>query len=135
MKHNCIEFTRSSASFGDVTCKLGQREQINMQTAFLDASHIYGTSSEENEKLRDKNGRGLMEVQQRSDNHNEDLLPASKKKRPSDCLDFRPDTKCFVSGDDRVNQNPVLMSMHTITVREHNRYNNYRNLKKGKKLC
>jgi len=121
MKHNCIEFTRSSASFGDVTCKLGQREQINMQTAFLDASHIYGTSSEENEKLRDKNGRGLMEVQQRSDNHNEDLLPASKKKRPSDCLDFRPDTKCFVSGDDRVNQNPVLMSMHTITVREHNR--------------
>lgn len=122
MKHNCIEFTRSSASFGDVACTLGPREQINMQTSFLDASHIYGASVSENKKVRDKvQGRGLLEVQRRSGNHNEDLLPASKQKRPSDCLDFTPTTKCFIAGDDRVNQNPSLMSMHTIFVREHNR--------------
>lgn len=122
MKHNCIEFTRSSASFGDVACTLGPREQINMQTSFLDGSHIYGASVAENTKLRDKiRGHGLLEVQQRSSNHNEDLLPASKQDRPSDCLDFKPTTKCFVAGDDRVNQNPSLMSMQTLFVREHNR--------------
>lgn len=121
MKHNCIEFTRSSASFGDVACTLGPREQVNMQTAFLDASHIYGASFSDNAKLRQNIG-GLMRVQTRNpQNPNEDLLPASTQTRPSDCLDFRPTTKCFVAGDDRINQNPGLMSMQTLFVREHNR--------------
>ncbi len=30
MKHSCIEFTRSSASFGDVECTLGPREQVSL---------------------------------------------------------------------------------------------------------
>jgi len=117
MKHDCIEFTRSSASFGDVACTLGPREQVNMQTAFLDGSHVYGVSVEENTKLRQGSG-GLLRVQSRNTG---DLLPASKQERPSDCLDFRPETKCFVAGDDRINQNPALMSMQTLMVREHNR--------------
>jgi peroxidase len=121
MKHDCIEFTRSSASFGDVACTLGPREQVNMQTAFLDASHIYGAGTLENQKLRQSTG-GLMRVQTNNPtNPNQDLLPASTQERPSDCLDFRPETKCFVAGDDRINQNPGLMSMQTIFVREHNR--------------
>lgn len=123
MKHRCIEFTRASASFGDVSCKLGQREQINMQTSFLDGSHIYGVSLEESEKLRDRSGgqRGLLRSQKISDKYGYDLLPHSKNERPSDCLDYTKETKCFVAGDDRVNQNPSLMSMHTIFLREHNR--------------
>ncbi len=91
-----------------------------MQTAFLDGSMIYGTSSLENAKLREGK-KGLMKVQTRTNNPNNDLLPASQEKNPSGCLDFRPETKCFVGGDDRINQNPGLMSMQTIMVREHNR--------------
>lgn len=122
MKHNCIEFTRSSASFGDIDCTLGPREQVNMQTAFLDGSHIYGSTEAASEQVRDRqSGKGLLRVQRRSANPREDLMPQSTAERPSDCLDFTPTTKCFVAGDDRVNQNPVLMSMHTIFVREHNR--------------
>ena len=123
MKHECIEFTRSSASFGEPTCQLGQREQVNLQTSFLDASHVYGVTNTEIEKLRDRrNGaKGLMKVQSFSANANQDLLPASTADKPADCLDFTAKTKCFVAGDDRVNQNPSLMSMHTIMVREHNR--------------
>jgi len=123
MRHECIEFTRSSASFGDPTCQLGQREQLNMQTSFLDGSHIYGITLEENNNLRDrKNGkRGMMRVQSLSNNPRHDLLPQSSKDRPSDCLDFTNTTKCFIGGDDRVNQNPPLMCMHTLFVREHNR--------------
>lgn len=91
-----------------------------MQTAFLDGSHIYGANEELNRKLRTGTS-GLLRLQERSANRNEDLLPASVQERPSDCLDFTPTTKCFVAGDDRVNQNPGLMSMHTIFAREHNR--------------
>lgn len=93
-----------------------------MQTAFLDGSHIYGSTEAASEQVRDRqSGKGLLRVQRRSANPREDLMPQSTAERPSDCLDFTPTTKCFVAGDDRVNQNPVLMSMHTIFVREHNR--------------
>jgi len=69
MLHNCIEFTRSSASFGDVECTLGPREQINLQTAFLDGSHIYGATPSEMEQVRDRiNNAGLLKVQRRSNN-------------------------------------------------------------------
>jgi len=122
MSHDCIEFTRSSASFGDIACTLGPREQINLQTAFLDGSHIYGSTPKEMEQVRDRiNNAGLLKVQKRTNNVNEDLLPMETAERPGDCLDFKPTTKCFMAGDDRVNQNPALMSMHTIFAREHNR--------------
>jgi len=120
MLRGCIEFTRSSASFGDIQCSLGRREQLNLQTPFLDGSHIYGVSPSQLEALRDKSrGKGLLLVQARR--ANKDLLPQTKAERPSDCLDFTQATKCFHAVDDRVNQNPSLMSMQTLFVREHNR--------------
>jgi len=105
MLRGCIEFTRSSASFGDVQCSLGRREQLNLQTPFLDGSHIYGVSSSQLEALRDKSrDKGLLMVQPRRANR--DLLPQTKAERPTDCLDFTQATKCFHAGDDRVNQIP-----------------------------
>ena len=116
MTHNCIEFTRSSATFADIDCTLGRREQLNLQSPFLDGSLIYGTKQETLEKLRDRNrGRGMMLLLEN------DLLPQDQTEKPSDCLDFREDQRCFKGGDDRINQNPALMSMSTIFVREHNR--------------
>ena len=116
MTHKCIEFTRSSAAFADIDCSLGRREQLNLQSPLLDGSMIYSTKKETLEKLRDRNrGRGMMML---ADN---DLLPQDPTEKPSDCLDFREDQRCFRGGDDRVNQNPALMSMSTILVREHNR--------------
>jgi len=120
---SCIEFTRSSASFGDLSCSLGRREQLNLQTGFLDGSHIYGTDEQQAESLRDRistspNAKGLLRTQIVDGHH---LMPAQQTDKPSDCLDFTLKTKCFHAGDDRVNQNPSLMSMHTLFVREHNR--------------
>jgi peroxidase len=117
MNHDCIEFTRSSSAFGDLQCAGEVREQLNLQTPFLDASLIYGTTKDQNEKLRDVlNGKGRLIMQQKRR-----LLPMDKTKEPSDCLDFTEKRRCFVSGDDRVNQNPGLMTMQTIMMREHNR--------------
>ncbi len=75
-------FCRSSASFGDLECTLGPREQVNMATAFLDASHIYGASDAAAEQVRDRpSARGLLRVQRRNAaNPNEDLLPPSQVK-------------------------------------------------------
>ena len=74
--------SRSSASFGDLECTLGPREQVNMATAFLDASHIYGASDAAAEQVRDRpSARGLLRVQRRNAaNPNEDLLPPSQVK-------------------------------------------------------
>jgi peroxidase len=116
MSHQCIEFTRSTAAFPDLQCSNFERAQINMQTAYLDGSSVYGVSREANEKLRDRfTGKGRL----LSTNGN--LLPKDMKPKPSDCLDFTQERRCFKAGDDRVNQNTALMSFHTLLMREHNR--------------
>lgn len=116
MKHKCIEFKRSSASFPDPECSMGKREQLNLVTPLMDGSLIYGESETKNEKIRDReNGKGLMLVQENG------LLPQDPTEKPGDCLDFSQKQRCFLGGDDRINQNPGLMGMSTIIVREHNR--------------
>jgi peroxidase len=116
MKHRCIEFKRSSATFGDPLCSLGRREQLNLVSAFLDGSLVYGENLEKSESLRDRrSGKGLLILQSNG------LLPQDPTPKPADCLDFKENQRCFRAGDDRVNQNPALMGMHTLLVREHNR--------------
>lgn len=117
MTHPCIEFTRASPAFPDTLCSSPVREQINLQSSYLDGSMIYGLKLEDNLKLRDNStGRGRLLVQPGLN-----LLPKDMTKNPSDCLDFTESKRCFRAGDDRVNQNTPLMAMHTIMVREHNR--------------
>jgi len=53
---SCMSFTRSSATLPLKCNKDGsdktQREQLNLLTAFIDGSQVYGVSKEVNEKLR-----------------------------------------------------------------------------------
>ena len=117
MEHPCIEFKRSTPTFSDIECSIGRREQLNLITPFLDGSFIYGSSEEELTKLRNGSvGLGQLRMQR-----DYGLLPQSSEEDPSDCTEFKPTQKCFMAGDDRVNQNPALMSMHTVFLREHNR--------------
>ncbi|XP_048515872.1 uncharacterized protein LOC105686151 [Athalia rosae] len=93
---------------------LGPREQVNQNTAYLDASVVYGENSCICNGLRGFNGR--MNIT-RHPNRGKDLLPQTAT---------HPECKtqsgyCFIGGDGRVSEQPALAVIHTLWVREHNR--------------
>jgi len=113
MRHNlsstCIDFARSSPACGKPT-----REQVNKNSAFIDASNVYGSKDIIASVLRSNVGGRLVE-NEKAGGH----LPTNDQlRRPANHLDDRHD---FVSGDLRVNEQPFLTSMHVLWLREHNR--------------
>lgn len=96
---------------------LGPREQVNQNTAFLDASVVYGENTCVCNQLRAFDGR--MNITQHP-NRGKDLLPQTAT---------HPECKtrsgyCFIGGDGRVSEQPALAVIHTLWVREHNRVMN-----------
>lgn len=93
-----IDFTRSVFELID-----GVRQQTNDITTYIDASNVYGSDPARASALRKLDGSGELETEAG------DLLP----------LD--PDNPgFFLAGDERVNENIYLTSMHTLWMREHN---------------
>ncbi|XP_060571413.1 peroxidase-like protein [Ruditapes philippinarum] len=108
----CMPFSRS---VGQHDCN-GVRQQLNMQSSYLDLSMSYvvqeirllfltGTLHNYGDALPDETLTGI----------NADNLCEPK------VTDFPPKFYCPVSGDPRTNETPVLASLHTIIHREHNR--------------
>ncbi|XP_022798435.1 peroxidasin homolog [Stylophora pistillata] len=100
-------------------CSPGPREHTNTITAFIDASNVYGSSEEEAEHLRTPDGR-MRIMKTRHGCPLGDLLPAQTDPEIP-CVSRDPNRPCFIAGDERVNENQGLMSVHTLFVREHNR--------------
>lgn len=106
----CFPFMRSLPG----QQSLGPREQINQNTAFLDASMVYGENTCLCRKLRGFSGRLNSTAHPYG---GKELLPQS----PS-----HPECKsesgyCFIAGDGRASEQPALTVIHTIFLREHNR--------------
>ncbi|XP_037074559.1 eosinophil peroxidase-like [Pollicipes pollicipes] len=106
----CIAFTRSLP--GQQT--LGPREQITQNTAFMDASHIYGQHQCEARTLRAFEG-GRLKTTPRG--RSKGLLPTTRDNR--ECR--APSGSCFAAGDNRASEQPGLATLHIMWVREHNR--------------
>lgn len=91
------------------------RQQINSITAFVDGSQIYGVDAERASALRELSG-GRMKTSAGN------LLPfntsAFANANDAHRLD---DAQLFLAGDVRANENPELLSLQTLFVREHNR--------------
>ncbi|XP_043188450.1 peroxidase-like [Amphibalanus amphitrite] len=113
----CMEFVRSSPA-PRPDCTLGPRDQINQITSYLDASNVYGSSDEEMTQLRLFNGGMLRYTHLR---YRKPLLPPGGADVHSECRMTNDNLYCFTAGDDRVNEQPGLTSMHTLWLREHNR--------------
>ena len=89
----------------------GIREQVNVNTAFLDGSQVYGCENTFAHALRTFDGTGHLTT---SDNN---LLPFNVDGFPN-----QPDTSAtfFLAGDVRANENAGLTSLQTLFMREHN---------------
>ncbi|XP_071090814.1 salivary peroxidase/catechol oxidase-like [Haliotis cracherodii] len=114
---DCMNFVRS-VQVENANCTVAPVEQLNQITAYIDASQVYGSSQEEQNKLRTFVD-GLLKVSSVGTTPR-DLLPEDTAN-PDSCNQQVPSDYCFLAGDHRVNENPTLQSMHTIFMREHNR--------------
>ncbi|KAF2361584.1 hypothetical protein FHG87_007666 [Trinorchestia longiramus] len=108
----CMEFTRSMPAIRK-ECKFGPREQMNQITAYIDSSNVYGSSQQVMSSLREGRGGRLRVTQQ----DERELLP--EDQRALGCRATRP--LCFRAGDVRVNEQPDLVVLHTVWMRQHNK--------------
>lgn len=106
-----IAFSRSAYDT-NTTNPDAPREQINFQTSFLDASNVYGSSEERIENIRRNDGTGRLKT-----NHG-GLLPYNNVG-----ISNAPDnsSQYYLAGDIRANEQLLLLAIHTLWVREHNR--------------
>ena len=110
----CMDFVRSVPIYD----RQGVRQQLNKVTAWLDASHIYGSFLCHAKNLREgREGRLKTLPHPLSPHTFKPLMPRHATNHECDS----PSGLCFNAGDDRSNEQPGLTSMHTLLVREHNR--------------
>ncbi len=100
------------------------RQHVNMVTSFIDGSAVYGSDEKRANWLRTfKDGKlkvsqgNLLPYNTTDGELNAPLDPSA----PEMGNDTGEETKLFVAGDVRANENPLLISVHTLFVREHNR--------------
>ena len=89
----------------------GIRQQINLITAFIDGSNVYGSDAARANELRALDGTGRLKTS------SGELLPYNTNgfaNAPSTEPTF------FLAGDIRANEQVALIAMHTLFVREHN---------------
>ncbi len=89
----------------------GVREQVNLITAFIDASQVYGSDEPRANELRALDGTGRLKTSAG------DLLPYNVSGFPNAPSS---DPSYFLAGDIRANEQVGLTAMHTLFVREHN---------------
>ena len=109
-----IPLTRSASD--PTTGVRSPRQQVNGISAFIDASHIYGSSADRSSWLRTFSGGRLKS---RSTAIGE-LLPLNDGTQSNDNPLGLPATALIVAGDVRANEQPGLTALHTVFLREHN---------------
>jgi peroxidase len=117
-----IPFHRSATHPG--TGKTNARDQTNLQTSWIDGSHVYGYNSTianwlrtfSNGKLKTSSGN-MLPFNTLSGEYNSSLDP----KAPKMDDDNGRTKKTFAAGDPRAAEHPGLTSLHTLFVREHNK--------------
>ena len=107
---SCIPFRRTvPACTNNPAGTFSPRQQINDITQYIDGSMIYGSDAITAKSLRDVTGGGRLRVGFTLTNNTKPSLPLNAAGSG------------FVAGDTRVNEQPGLVALHTIWMREHNR--------------
>ncbi|MEL6391121.1 MAG: peroxidase family protein, partial [Bacteroidota bacterium] len=119
-----INMTRNGHIPGTGTSPDNPRQYDNDITSFIDGSAVYHSEQEAADWLRTfEGGRlktsagNLLPYNTVDGEFNSEIDPTAPHM--ADPVGFAP--RIFVAGDLRVNENPLLASLHTLFVREHNR--------------
>jgi hypothetical protein len=89
------------------------RQQINLVTAYIDASNVYGSDPDRAAALRTSDGTGRLRTGAG------ELLPFNVDGLPNG---GGPSPEFFLAGDVRANEQVALTAIHILFVREHNRW-------------
>lgn len=115
----CMNLVRNAPS-PPIGCRLRAREQLNQLTHFIDGSMIYGNDEQQALSLRQFQG-GLLKS---SRINGMEFLPFDGRIGEGCILPtagIRRGMRCFVAGDNRVNELTGLVTTHALFLREHNR--------------
>lgn len=114
---------RTEAVPGTGTSAQNPRENVNMATTWLDISSLYGSTPEVARALRSFKGGKLLtqELKTRGSSTYASYLPFNSMNVP---MRTRPDVDAktlFAGGDPRTNEDWLMLGVHTLMLREHNR--------------
>ena len=108
-----IPMMRSTYDPSTGTDRTNPRQQTNTITAFIDASNVYGSDEALARRLR-TGQNGKLRVSENA------MLPKNLAGvTMANPVGLRPEA-LHSAGDVRANENPALLAMHTLWVREHN---------------
>ncbi|EJD49621.1 hypothetical protein AURDEDRAFT_182766 [Auricularia subglabra TFB-10046 SS5] len=103
---------------GSGSSKQNPRQHVNGATAWLDCSALYGSTAEVADALRSHTD-GKLKAQRGKDGY--EYLPFNDQGLP---VRTRPGVNprdLFLGGDVRTNEDYIMLSVHTLLLREHNR--------------
>jgi len=111
-----IPFNRAISDPESGTDLENPRKQINEITAWIDGSMVYGSNEERAAALRTHDGTGRLKTSRGA------LLPFNTDNLPNANGPAPDPAKLFLAGDVRANEQVGLATMHTLFMREHNRW-------------
>ncbi len=109
-----IHFNRSLYDTSTGNAPENPRQQVNEITAWIDASNVYGSDPVRAAALRTLDGTGRLATSAG------ELLPTSDGSLPN--ATGGSHQPMFLAGDVRANEQLGLAALHTLFVREHNRW-------------
>lgn len=122
-KNTTFRVSRTKAVAGTGDSKENPRENVNMATTWLDISSLYGSTEEVGRALRSYKGGKLLtqELKTGGASRAASYLPFNAMNVPTRTIPGQDPKTLFAGGDPRTNEDWLLLAIHTLILREHNR--------------
>lgn len=122
-KNTTLRLSHTKAYPGTGTSRENPHKNINRTITWLDLSSLYGSTAEVAKKLRRfKKGKLLtQELKTRGNKKVASYLPLNSMNVPTRTRPGVNAKSLFAGGDPRTNEDWVMLSVHTLFLREHNR--------------